>query len=134
MVTQLLNNFETSFSIDTDINFNDFLYTKEIEKQLNANLKLSDYSDKFKTLFIIFQCFAPDNKYMQVKEDCKIKHKIQVVELYTIVDYSSFKISDELNKKQLIINSFITVIENKLNIKDFSKEKFITDIKNLLIP
>ena len=132
METQELNNFEVTFAIEKDLSINDFLFGKQIEKSLNDNLTLSDYTTKYDTLFIIFQCFALGNKYMQVKENCKFRHKKRVIELYTIVDYKLFKEAEEESKNKLLKNSLETGLDNFIKLKNKSFNKLTEDIKTFL--
>ena len=131
MKNQKLNNFEVTFAIEKGLSVHDFLFGKQIEKLLNDNYSLSDYTDKYETLFIIFQCFAPDNKYMQVKENCKFRHKKKIIELYTIVDYTSFKTADNKAREQLLIISLTTALKNFIQSKSMLFDKLTNNIVNL---
>ncbi len=133
MKNQQLNNFEITFAIETDLTVQEFLYGKQIEKILNNNFALSNYTDKYETLFIIFQCFAPDNKYMQVREKSIFRHKKKVIELYTIVDYHLFKTADNTTREQLLITSLNKALENKIKSKTSQFSNLTKDIQQLLL-
>jgi hypothetical protein len=126
-----LKKFEISFALDKDLDFNKFTAGKELEKLLNSNLILSNYTTKFSTLFMIFQCFEPENLYFQAKDYKVLRRKSKVLELYSLVDYNGAKSADDKVMKSLLCNTFLNSVEKHLNNKDFAFDKFIKDLKSV---
>ncbi len=128
-----LHNFEISFALDKDIDLNKFLVGKQFEKLLNENLVLSNYTTKFSTLFMIFQCFEPENPYFNAKDYKVLRRKTKSMELYSLVDYKEALNADEKKMKSLLCDTYIKSIETHLNNKDFAFEAFIKDLKPIFV-
>jgi len=123
-----LNDFEISFALDKDLDVNKFLVGKDLEKLLNDNLMLSNYTSKFSTLFMLFQCFDPSNPYFNAKDKKIIRRKQNVVELYSLIDYNVAKNADENKIKSLLCATFLKSVKVHLNSKDFVYDLFINDL------
>jgi hypothetical protein len=123
-----LNNFEISFALDKDVDLNKFLVGKELENRLNENLILSNYTTKFSTLFMIFQCFEPENPYFNAKDYKVLRRKTQSLELYSLVDYNEANLAGEKKMKSLLCDTYLKSVETHLKGKDFAFEQFIKDL------
>ncbi len=126
-----LKNFEISFALDKDLDFKKFTAGKELENLLNSNLILSNYTTKFSTLFMIFQCFEPDNLYFKAKDYKVLRRKTNVLELYSLVDYNVAKSADEKSMRYFLSKSYLNSVEKHLNNKDFAFDNFIKDLKTV---
>jgi len=126
-----LNNFEISFALDKDIDLYKFLVGKQFERLLNENLKLSDYTEKFSTLFMIFQCFDSENLYFYVKDYKVLRRKSHSMELYSLVSYNEAIHADEKRMKTILFNTYLASVESHLNTKDFRLSIFLKDLKGL---
>ena len=126
-----LNNFEISFALDKDLDTNKFLVGKGLETFLNDNLMLSNYTTKFSTLFMIFQCFDPSNPYFNALDKKIIRRKQNVVELYSLLDYNISKLAAENQIKSLLCATFLKSVQNHLNSKDFAFNNFVNDLQKI---
>ncbi len=126
-----LRDFEISFAIDKGLNAEKFAFGSEIADLLNSKLKIQNYSENIKCLFVVFQCFKEDNKYVQAKERYSYRRKNQALEIYLNLDYTGVRRADEQTLKQMVWNSYLLGIEKFLKHKEFNIALLIKDIKAL---
>jgi len=126
-----LRDFEISFAIEKSLNAEKFTFGNELVDLLNSKLKLLDYSENIKCLFVVFQCFKPDNKYVQAKERYSYRRKNQALEIYLNLDYTEVRRADEQTLKQMVWNSYLLGIEKFLKHKEFNIDGLVKDIKSL---
>jgi len=126
-----LRDFEISFAIDKGLNAEKFAFGNEIADLLNSKLKIQNYSENIKCLFVVFQCFKEDNKYVQAKERYSYRRKNQALEIYLNLDYTGVRRADEQTLKQMVWNSYLLGIEKFLKHKEFNISLLTKDIKTL---
>ena len=107
---------------------------KDFQSSFNENLKISDYSEIYTSIFMIYQCYPANYKYFNALDTKKIKRTTKVIEIYSILDYDKIQIADEKKIKSILAETYLNSIEKHLKIKDFKHELFLKDIKNLLKP
>jgi len=126
-----LRNFEISFAIEKDLQIEQFSFGNELADLLNKELKLENYSQSIKCLFVIFQCFDPENKFVQTKERYSYRRKNQAIEVYLNLDYTEVKKANKKELIQILLNTYFVGIEKLLKRKEFDVAALIRDIKVL---
>ena len=133
-MTTELRNFEITYAIEKDLHVEQFSVGNELTELLNEKLQLQDYCKTITGLIIIFQCFDPANKYIQVKEQVKFKRKTKVLELYLLLDYAKAKKANKEAMLQMLAETYLAGIDKLIQHKDFDVEKFQEDIAELFKP
>ncbi len=123
-----LRDFEITYAIENDLHVEQFTIGNKLTELLNKKLNLQDYCKTITSLFVIFQCFAPDNKYVQVKELLKFKRKTKVIELYLLLDYEQVKKADKKAILQLLAEAYKLGISLLSKHKGFNTEKFQKEV------
>jgi len=114
-----------------DLQINQFIIGNQLNALLNSHLKITDYSETVKTIFVIFQCFAPDNQYIKTKEYLKYRRKTNVIELYLQMDYNLVKTASESEMKNRLVDLYAAAVARYLKRKDFDGEKFLIDFNKV---
>ena len=127
-MTTELRNFEITYAIEKDLQVEQFAVGNKLTELLNKQLKLNDYCETISSLFVIFQCFAPDNKYVQVKEQLKFKRKTKILELYLLLDYEQVKKANKEVMLKLLAESYKLGILLLSKHKGFNTEKFQKEV------
>jgi len=128
MTEKSLNPFEISFAFAKDIDFDKILIGKQLEDVLCQSLRLTDYTTKFSTLFVIFQCFAPDSNFVAA-EKVTIRRKTNVIELYLLMDYNNVMKADKQTMKLLYTQTYKDAILRLLHPNDFDGNAFASDFQ-----
>ncbi len=126
-----LNDFEITYAAEKDLSVHRFVVGNRLADLLNEKLKISDYSDTVTTLFVIYQCFAPDNEYIKTEAFLRYRRKTKVIELHLLMDYNKVKEATETEMKQMFIELYKSAIPKYLNRKDFDAAKFSSDFKSI---
>ena len=127
-----MKEFAFTSSSDEIIPLSKFEKDLVIKKNLNKFLTLNKYSDKYTSLFTIYQAFAPDDIYSQYKEKKRFRRKTKVMELYLNLDYHKFLKADNKTALQMMAELFLKGINKFLSTcKDFDHELFYKDVKKL---
>ena len=124
--------FEFTSSLDSSVPLRLVEQDRVIQKLLLENLKIQDYTDKFTTLFVIYQIFASDDPHAQYKEKMTIRRKTNIIELYLNPDYEQFKKADETTALRMLAETYLYGIETFLaKRKNFNHAKFYADVRAL---
>ena len=120
------------FTYDTDISdFTKFEGTFEIEKILNENFELSNYTKQVQKIVFVYIALNPDNKYI-IKNFIKYRTKAKVYEVGVNLPYQDFLNADKQQAIKLLkdayIEGFATLVSTK---KEFDNKKFLEDLKKL---
>jgi len=105
---------------------------KELQTLFNANLKISDYSEIYTSIFMVYQCFPIDSPYFNAKEYKRIRRKTNLIELYSLLDYNKIQNADEKEILHILSETYLKSIYQHLKIKDFQHVKFYNDVLTLL--
>jgi len=133
MNTNETNNFEITFSLDKDLNLNHFLCLKQLEIDFNNQFSIVNYTSKYKSLFVVVQCFRPENIYFVPQDKTIFRKKTNTLELYIILDYNQAISADESSLKSLFSQSISTSIQKNLKTNDFNNLLFINNLKSLIV-
>jgi hypothetical protein len=126
-----LRDFEISFALEKDLPIEQFVFGNELSKQLNKELKLQNYSASIKCLFVVFQCFDPENKHVQTKERYSYRRKKNALEIYLNLDYKIAKKANDKALKELLIKNYLRGIEKMLKHKEFNIVLLKNDISTI---
>ena len=132
MNTNETNNFEITFSLDKDLILNHFLCLKQLETDFNNQFSIVNYTSKYKSLFVVVQCFSPENIYFVPQEKTIFRKKTNTLELYLILDYNQAILADESRLKSLFVQSISTSIQKNLKTNDFNNLLFINNLESLI--
>jgi len=123
---------EFGFTYDTDIkDFSKFNATFEIEKLLNQNLKLSDFSNKIEEIVFVYLAVNTQN-FTKTENFIKFRTKSKTIELGVNLPYNQFITADKQTEFDLLKNAYIEGIETLLSKrKDIDWKKLLADFKNL---
>lgn len=129
-----LRDFEISYAIEKDLQVEQFAVGNQLTDLLNKKLKLKNFCETITSLFIIFQCFDPQNEYIQPKTYQKFRRKTKVIELYLPLDYNKAKQADKAATLQILAENYISGIKLVLKRKDFKTEEFIKAVSTVFSP
>ena len=105
-----------------------------LRELLENDLTISDYTDKYTAIFVIYQVFASDDIYCQYKEKMTIRRKTNVIELYLNPDYNKFKEADNKTALQMLANTYFHGIKKYLSKRnDFDHKKFYEDVMRVFV-
>jgi hypothetical protein len=107
---------------------------KELQALFNDNLKISDYTELYTSIFMVYQCFQENSPYFSAKDSKKIRRKTNVIEIYSILAYDEIIHADEQKIKSIMSVTYLNSINRHLKISGFNLKQFHTDVQNLLIP
>ena len=105
---------------------------KELQTLFNERLKISDYSEIYTSIFMVYQCFPSNSPYFSAKDSKKIRRKTNVIEIYSLLDYDKILLSDEKQIKYMMSETYLNSIHLHLKLKGFNHEKFYTDVQKLI--
>ncbi|MFN8257698.1 MAG: hypothetical protein U0W24_18530 [Bacteroidales bacterium] len=107
---------------------------KVLQSLLNENLRISDYSEIFKSLLIVFQCFPENSPFFSAMDYKIIRRKTSIIELYSILKYDEIISADEVKIKSMMSEAFLNSIKLHLEINSFNQSQFYLDVQKLLEP
>lgn len=128
-----MNQFEFTIATKEEISSKLDVF-KELQSLFNENLKISDYSEIYKSIFMIYQCFPENSPYFSAKESIKIRRKTNVIEIYSLLDYDEIMLADEKKIMSMMSETYLNSIQLHLKMKGFNQEKFYVNIQILLKP
>jgi len=105
---------------------------KELQTLFNERLKISDYTEIYTSIFMVYQCFPTNSPYFNAKAYSRIRRKTNVIEIYSILDYETILNVDVDKVKTILSETYLNSINQYLNKKGFDYDKFYTDIQKLL--
>jgi hypothetical protein len=105
---------------------------KELQTLFNERLKISDYSEIYTSIFMVYQCFPSNSPYFSAKDSKKIRRKTNVIEIYSMLDYDEIIHADEQKIKSIMSATYLNSINQHLKIKGFNQSKFYADVQKLL--
>ncbi len=107
---------------------------KELQTLFNENLKISDYSEIYTSIFMVYQCFPENSSYFNAKAYSHIRRKTNVIEIYSLLDYETILNTDTNKVKTILSDTYLNSINQYLKIKGFNHEEFHNDVKQILKP
>ncbi|MFN8254165.1 MAG: hypothetical protein U0W24_00655 [Bacteroidales bacterium] len=107
---------------------------KELQTLFNERLKISDYTEIYTSIFMVYQCFPENSPYFNAKAYSRIRRKTNVIEIYSLVDYDAILKADENKIKSLLSETYLSSINQFLKIKGFNYEQFYIDAKQIMKP
>jgi hypothetical protein len=120
------------FTEHTDISdISKFKGTFEIEKILNENFKLSEYSKTIQK--IVFVYIAVNSEiHNKIENFIKYRTKSKIVEIGVNLSYKEFFEADKTTALKLLKEAYLTGIETLLSKrKDFDCDKFLVDLQKV---
>jgi len=106
---------------------------KELQTLFNENLKISDYTEIYTSIFMVYQCYPTKSPYFNAKAYSRIRKKTNVIEIYSLVDYDTILKADENKVKSLLSETYLSSINQFLKIKGFDYERFFSDTMRLFV-
>lgn len=129
-----LRDFEITYAIEKDLQVEQFAVGNELTDLLNKELQLKSYCDTITSLFVVFQCFDPENDYIKPKAYQKLRRKTKVIELYLLLDYNKIKQADKATTLQILAENYISGVSEVLKRKDFNIIEFTDVVKRIFKP
>lgn len=129
-----LRDFEITYAIEKDLQVTQFAVGNDLADRLNNTLQLKDYCAGITSLFVVFQCFAPENEHVQPKAYQRFRPKTKVIELYLLLDYHKARQAGSTTMLRLLAESYISGIQQVLQRKDFKKPEFIQAVNTIFTP
>jgi hypothetical protein len=105
---------------------------KELQILFNENLKISDYTEIYTSIFMIYQCFPANSSYFNAKAYSRIRRKTNVIEIYSLLDYEAILNADANKVKTILSVTYLNSINQHLKIKGFNHEQFYLDVQHLV--
>ena len=105
---------------------------KELQTLFNQSLKISDYTEIYSSIFMIYQCFPVNSNYFNAKAYSRICRKTNVIEIYSLLDYETIFNADVDKVKTILSETYQISINQYLKIKGFNHEQFYKDVQHLL--
>ena len=107
---------------------------KELQTLFNEKLKISDYSEIYSSIFMVYQCFPTNSPYFNAKDYKRIRRKTNVIEIYSLLDYDKILLAGEKKIRTILSETYLNSIEKHLKIKNFNHLQFYKDVQNILNP
>jgi hypothetical protein len=105
---------------------------KDLQTLFNENLKISDYTEIYTSIFMVYQCFPVDSTYINAKSYSCIRSKTNVIEIYSLLDYETILNADVDKVKMILSETYLNSINQYLKIKGFNYKQFYLDVQHLL--
>ena len=105
---------------------------KELQTLFNERLKISDYTELYASIFMVYQCFPTNSPYFNAKAYSRIRSKTNVIEIYSLLDYETILNADVDKVKTILSETYLNSINQYLKIKGFNHEQFYKDVQHLL--
>ncbi len=105
-----------------------------LKELLNSNLKAEKYTTIIRSIFCIYQAFAPDDIYCNYPEKKVLRRKTKALEMYMNLDYHQFVKASNEEAKIMLSELYLKGIEKYLiGRKDFKGKEFYHDVKQLFL-
>jgi hypothetical protein len=103
-----------------------------LQTLFNENLKISNYTEIYTSIFMVYQCFPVNSPYFNAKAYRRIRRKTNVIEIYSLLDYETILNADEIKIKTILSVTYLNSINQHLKIKGFNHEQFYLDVQHLV--
>ena len=124
-------NFRITCMYDTEIGFEKMSNTTKLDNVLNKNLKITDYTEKFKKLFFVF--VAKDGG-IPVKDSGTYQWKKQMFSIYHNLPYQKLLQATKTETIQMFSSIYLTSIETYFSKrKDIDHKKLYEDVKRVFV-
>ncbi len=105
---------------------------KELQTLFNERLKISDYTELYTSIFMVYQCFPENSPYFNAKAYSRIRRKTNVIEIFSLLDYETILNADAINIKTILSETYLYSINQYLKVKGFNHEQFYLDVRHLV--